>query len=589
MPTEDADDAARPIDPEEIEKLCSWLDHPSRVIERVTVDESFFDGYDHPKKARFDLTAVVRTFLYKYLHDIGQRKLERRLKGATFLYQRFGLHKPLKQGDIYYNKTNRFTLSERRALKEAADHLRECAIDHDLMREGEPRLDPEKVDDEQVTDEQIIDAIQRARNRGLKQFDTRRADNATYEDLVFYERLAYLSYKGRGTTTRSISDTNQRFERLTGRHKVPCPNTHWNAMKSAATPPEQTSLDQFTDGQRPEEWHRIRDLLLPAFHEAIADNLAEMDDDAIREPVDVAMDSTYVPFAPSPWKDKAEIGPDDEWVVVEHDDGTTERKYPKEDFPEMVHGWKDGHERVYEFAVITIVGRDTPIIIGVEPVRKASEWETEEAGDTSKARAVRRLLEQAEQHVDINRVYADRDFDVHEVRDVIDRKGYFHRIPKRKYADDYAAIEKIEEHPDDHVDAAVNRDASLTFDGRTHDVSILYDRSTEEEGKYFVMPTNEDVEPERVRGIAEMYRDRWRVECEFRAVKENFLPRVGTDDYRIRFLYFLLGCFLYNVWRTTNMLFRGAVSDDVNLGESPPIPAGELVEFIWGVLFDPGD
>lgn len=43
---------------------------------------------------------------------------------------------------------------------------------------------------------------------------------------------------------------------------------------------------------------------------------------------------------------------------------------------------------------------------------------------------------------------------------------------------------------------------------------------------------------------------------------------------------------LYNVWRLTNFVLRGAV--DVYLGESPPILAGELVELVGLFLFEPG-
>ena len=57
-------------------------------------------------------------------------------------------------------------------------------------------------------------------------------------------------------------------------------------------------------------------------------------------------------------------------------------------------------------------------------------------------------------------------------------------------------------------------------------------------------------------------------------------------DYRIRFLYFVLAVTMYNVWRLTNLLFRDAV--DVNLGDKPPIPAGELVE-ILSFCIVPGD
>lgn len=553
------------------------------------IDETWFEGFDRPAQAKADLESIVHLFLYKEAREFGQRRLERRLKSEAYVYIHFGLDGPLDQQRISYNWKERFSLGDRQTIEAAADRIRAIARDHDLIREGEPRLDPEEVDDAEITDAQIADAIETARERGLDAFDTKRADNKQYDDIVYFERQAYLCGQGRGTTTRSVSDTATRFERLTDRDAVPCPDSHLRTMKKAATPAEVPDADDdAAEAERP-EWKRIRDEVLPYFHAGVAVQLDELGDDAIREPVNVAIDTTPWEFFPSPWKDKADIESGDEWVEVEKDDedGTTERRYPKDDFPEMVHGWKGDHERVYEFATITVVGRDTPIVLGVEPVRKESEWETEEVEDTAKARVVERLLEQAAQHVDINKVFCDRGFDAHEVRDAIDRHGGYYRIMKRKYVDDWRGIEDVEAHPD--ADAAVNREASLTVDGRTHDVSIIYERSRDEDGKYVVMTVNEDVEPERIRGVVAQYRDRWRIENEYKTIKENFLPRVGTADYRVRFLYFVLAVILYNVWRTTNLLFRDAVGGEVHFGESPPIPAGEMIELIAYVVFDPGD
>ena len=65
-----------------------------------------------------------------------------------------------------------------------------CA-DHDIIADGEPRIHPDKVDDTEIADDLVVDAIERARNRGLAEFDTKRAANATYDDMVFFERQAW--------------------------------------------------------------------------------------------------------------------------------------------------------------------------------------------------------------------------------------------------------------------------------------------------------------------------------------------------------------------------------------------------------------
>lgn len=228
------------------------------------------------------------------------------------------------------------------------------------------------------------------------------------------------------------------------------------------------------------------------------------------------------------------------------------RKYPKDAYPEMVSGYGDG-ERGYKFATISIIdSRNEPIILGIEPVRENSQWEAD-GESVPLATMVDRLLEQAEQHVSINKVFADREFDTHDVRDVIDSRGLKYVIPKRKYQKDWAGIDRVKEHDD--ADVAVES-TELTVDDRTHDVSILYVPSREEQGSYAVFTVNDDVPPERARGVTSQYSRRWIIENQFHRMKDSFIPTTSSKDYRIRFTSFLLGGVLFNTWRLANELLR---------------------------------
>jgi len=396
---------------------------------------------------------------------------------------------------------------------------------------------------------------------------------------VFFERQGYLNMADRGTTTCS-NGSSKRFERLSDRKETPHGDTHLRTMKKTAAPPEQTTLDEYEDGCRPTDWGRIRDEVLDPFHRGVETILEEVrENGGIREPVIAAIDTTPWPVFTSPYKDDEDVARDDESVVV-----NGEERYPRKEYPEMVHGLKDRHERGYEMATITIIGEDTPIVLGVEPVRRESDWETKDAGDTSQARIVEQLLEQAEQHVDIHKVFCDRGFDANGVRDTIDRRDTTYLIPKRKYE---AEIEDIEELERESVTGAgVVRNLPHGHDGRVHTGSIMYVPSTEEEGAYAVFTTNRDVPVEQAEGFVGQYKQRWEIENEYKTIKKHFLPTVGSMDYRIRFLYFVIGVVMYNVWRLTNLLFREAV--DVHLGERPPIPAGEFTE-ILAFCIVPGD
>lgn len=93
------------------------------------------------------------------------------------------------------------------------------------------------MDTTEITDGHIMDAVEAARNRDFNEFDSERASNATFEDMVFFERQGYLNMAGRGTTTRS-KGTNNRFERISNRAKTPHGDTHLRTMKKTAAPPE---------------------------------------------------------------------------------------------------------------------------------------------------------------------------------------------------------------------------------------------------------------------------------------------------------------------------------------------------------------
>jgi hypothetical protein len=77
-------------------------------------------------------------------------------------------------------------LADRRAITTTAHAIRDIATDHDIIADGELRLDPETVDSTEITDEHIMDAVETARTRGLNEFDSERASNATFEDRVFF-------------------------------------------------------------------------------------------------------------------------------------------------------------------------------------------------------------------------------------------------------------------------------------------------------------------------------------------------------------------------------------------------------------------
>lgn len=562
---------------EQTEDLCHIHEHLTRVITNLDICEEWFSGYSEPGRAKFDLNSVVQMFLYKHAHEFSQSELARRLRGAAYVYVRFGLGQPLSQQIISHTWRRRFTSEERRAIKEAARRIREICAAHGVTGVDEPALKPDDLDtDHGIKEEQIMEAVEQATELGFDEFTADRASNCKYALQAFFERQGYLNMSKAGTTT-----PRRRFARLSDRDEVPHGSTHNRTMKKVANPDSQFTLEEFANDRRVPDWKRIRDTVLPAFHAGVErqlDEIADRDRQGIRQPVVAAIDITTFNFWPSPFKSSKRVSEGEEPVVV-----NGEEIYPKEDYPEMVSGFKERNERGYKFATLTIVAKDTPIVLAIEPVRDYRWWDQqdrEEVETTSRADIVEGLLEQAEQHVDIHKVFCDREFDSHEVRDVIDRRTIQYVIGKQKRATvDYENIEEILE--DSVYDSRIEH-AELAYEGRLHKVSIIYLPATE----YSLFTVNGWIDPDRAQALTTQYRQRWVIENEYKTIKKHFLPTTATKDYRIRFLYFTIGVIMYNVWRLTNFVLRDEAN--VDLGKDPPLRAGEVVELVGFCLFDPG-
>jgi len=122
---------------EQAEDLSHIHDHITRIIKNIDIGEHWFSGYDEPARKKFDLEPVVKALLYMYAREIGQSELNRRLKGATYLYLRFGLEQPLSQPTISHNERNRFDYRERGLLKDAAECIRDVCADHEIVTKNQ--------------------------------------------------------------------------------------------------------------------------------------------------------------------------------------------------------------------------------------------------------------------------------------------------------------------------------------------------------------------------------------------------------------------------------------------------------------------
>lgn len=561
-------------------------DHLSRIIEHLDLPVSDLDDqYQSVPSHGFDFEAMIRVFLYKHATEYSDRELAHRLKHWPYLQFRFSLDRAPRQQTLSYTWRHRLTLRTRQFVKTAAVGIRDELYEHGIVSRdlAPPEPDETDIDDEgnpteAFTSEQIMRTTRLARQHAYPAFKTGRASNAKYDDRLIHDFHTKMSMEtGWGTpqTARSFRHNPNRGPDEEIHH-----DTHLRAIKKLATPSDyQYTLDEFTSpGARSSlDWERVRDTLDGPFELATERMLSTIKGtEMFHQPVVAGIDITPFPLHSSPWKIEEDVGPEDEPVLVHG-----RKKYPREDYPEMVSGLKGDHSYGYKFATLTIVGNNVPLVLAIEPVKDISQWESEDAVRTSRAEVVERLLEKASKHVDIHLVMADREFATHRVQDVLDKHGVTYLIPKPKYVKDWEGIEKVKEH--EVADVAVEPDVPLYLDGeKSHDVQFMYVPSRSRNGKYAVFLTNRsDVSPDEAMGLCSRYSRRWDIENEYKTIK-RFLPTMASTDYRVRLFNFIFACVLYNIWRLTDYLLKLAVGIDVRA--KPVVRAGEVAEIVADFL-----
>lgn len=153
----------------------------------------------------------------------------------------------------------------------------------------------------------------------------------------------------------------------------------------------------------------------------------------------------------------------------------------------MVSGTKDGEGKVFKFATLSIVGQNIPIILAVEPVRESSEWDDNPPNQIH--RVVRKLVRQAQEHLPIETVLCDAEFDSKNVYQTLSNLGVNYLIPKRTLGTEREAIDTMEA---DGQDVAVES-VSVHVTHGSHAMRFLYVPSTNEVGQQCLQRTYRSV------------------------------------------------------------------------------------------------
>ena len=502
------------------------------AVSEVTIYwEHLEDGYPEWHPAPDSFQGMLQLFIYREITGDSYRTLETYQEIA----EQFGLDHVPDESVLSRTWRERFDDGVREYVTLAAHFVVKEIHDHGptvpAVRPKEEVTDstPESAkDDEQdestggeFSDEQIRRTTRLARDHGFGGFDSGRAQNTSYEDTQFFELQTFMGMAGCGTAQGAA-----RFQYRRGEDNGPHGDTHLRVVK------------QFDPTELVEGFDQASDRLLSTI----------ADEATFRRPVTAAIDITTVPY------------------------------YGDVEGMPMVSGMQGEEERAFKFATLSVVGQNILFVLAIEPVRESSPWDENQSNQVH--RVVRRLVRRAKEHVRIEMVLCDREFDSMQVYQTLSNLNVNYLIPKRTTSSEREVIRRMDE---GDQEIAVES-ASVNVEAGSHSMRFLYVPSTSGEGTA-VFTTNLRVGPEEAESFCRRYSHRWQIENEYKSIKHDFLANSSSKDYRVRLFYFVFAVLLYNIWRLTDFLLKAGVDGEMDY--APVLTAGECVEIVASALIPP--
>lgn len=485
----------------------------------------FEDGYPEWHPWPYPLEAMIRAFLYMRVTGTNYEAFGRELGRWSHLPRDLGLERAPDPSTFSRAWRHRFDDRLREFVRQASEAIYEEAESNVPSK----RLAaPTPTEDEQrggrFTGEQIRRTVRLGQKHAFSSFDSGRADNAMYEDGVFYELQSFLCMNECGTPQGS-----RRFQRHSPRDETPHGDTHLRTVKK---------FDE--------------EAILRNYHKAVERMIEVLrHEGGLREPVTVAIDTTEEPF----WN-------------PEGMDRTGWTKRPNE----------VAYQRAHKWATLSIIGDDAPLPLAITSV--VPEEPLPGRKEKPKHQIVAELLVRALDLVDVHMVHVDRGFDARLVWQVIGNLGLHFLGPKSRYSLEEEVIDQLN---DEVIDVAVEHAQIQTAaGGLDQELSIIYLPSTREDGDRAVFVTNRHVKPMKAQGMVSRYDRRWRIENQYKTMANDFRAITTSRDFTVRLFYFVFRCLLYCIWRLTDVLLK--LKLDFDLTSDPVVTAGELVELVSDFL-----
>lgn len=219
--------------------LCEHENHLTRVIAGLNFPLIDIDDlYKRTPSHGYDLTPMLRLFLYKYAGDYSDSELADRVNSWQYLRIRFDLNGTPTQQTLSYTWRNRLDADLRKLIVAAGKAIRREAIEHGVIRDdhtdGEDETDSEfetgEVPDD-LSEAKIRETMRAAREHIFPAFDTGRTANARYSDECILSMQSYLSLANCGN-----AQGTKRFARMSRREQTPHGDTHLRAIKKLGKP-----------------------------------------------------------------------------------------------------------------------------------------------------------------------------------------------------------------------------------------------------------------------------------------------------------------------------------------------------------------
>ena len=219
--------------------------------------------------------------------------------------------------------------------------------------------------------------------------------------------------------------------------------------------------------------------------------------------VDVAIDYTKIPY----YGDK-------------NDEMVTESKS------------ENGTTHFYKFATLKIVTGNEQYSLKSLPASKFSSTED----------LVEELLQYAEEHIDVRRVYMDRGFFSGAVINLMDDNDWKFIMPATENTKIQRIIEETGEEDIQRYQLNVKEPASFNLvlrEGKDDELKSFATNC----GKLEILSHN----------LFDLYGRRWDIETGYRVQKNKFLPKTTSKNYNVRLFLFLFSELLYNSWMLINV------------------------------------